>query len=757
MKFKRFILLLTAVIMAISVLPMSVFADDGAKISAKSNLRRPVSPEQPMWIVHIDTWNYADPAKIIDLIPEDILPYVVFNISMSINYDHETHTWGLVNDGYELAKSWLRTCAEKNVWAMVQPASGGQCHFKDYPKGGLEGTLFEEFFRDYPNFLGFNYCEQFWGFESADFPVTPLQRYKHFANLLELTNKYGGYLVVSWCGNEWSQNISPLSMLRRLPQFEEACRKYTENFILCEKHTQTGYVQDTESLCLGAYLSGYSGQYGIRYDSTGWTNERGEEAKDFTLATGLSTHIEKLMQAGLTVIDGPELIWDQDFMEKWGGTRTSDGYTSRQWEMYDQFQNVMIDMFRKVIDGSIRIPSREEVIKNTKVVVIQDYKLSADVSKDTKFCSPESLFEGLYQMPGDGALKNNHNFFKSTGRYPAIPVVCGLADDVAKSFELKVNASDYSKKWRTTKMKTDELNKLFPKEYTGNIYARRNENSWTIYNPFKTDKSATGSIGFKYNTAEKLELSLSRYSAGVINEYPDKVNIYINNYDNRLNEPTVLKKDIFKFYGAAEEPKVSCKDRGVNQTKSNVTKSWKDGVLTISVSHNGPIDITVDISGNAENRLTKYTKSNVSAPARPPLYYGDRQYEAEHFEYKNVSKVVTNGCRTGVDNFTGQGYMIFGKNSNAAVKDTISVLEAGEYILSLRYALKGSAANNLSLYINGESVSSPSLKNTGSTSKWGTYRVKVKLKKGKNTFELKAKSSASYDIYLDNIVISKAK
>lgn len=48
-------------------------------------MRRPCSPDNPMLIVHIDTWNYADPEKIIALIPEDIKPYVVFNISMSIN------------------------------------------------------------------------------------------------------------------------------------------------------------------------------------------------------------------------------------------------------------------------------------------------------------------------------------------------------------------------------------------------------------------------------------------------------------------------------------------------------------------------------------------------------------------------------------------------------------------------------------------------------------------------------------------------
>ena len=36
--------------------------------------RRSISPSQPTWLVHIDTWNYADPQKIIDLIPADIRP-----------------------------------------------------------------------------------------------------------------------------------------------------------------------------------------------------------------------------------------------------------------------------------------------------------------------------------------------------------------------------------------------------------------------------------------------------------------------------------------------------------------------------------------------------------------------------------------------------------------------------------------------------------------------------------------------------------
>lgn len=53
-------------------------------VEAASTRRRPCGPENPMLIVHIDTWNVADPAKIIALIPEDIKPYCVFNISLSL-------------------------------------------------------------------------------------------------------------------------------------------------------------------------------------------------------------------------------------------------------------------------------------------------------------------------------------------------------------------------------------------------------------------------------------------------------------------------------------------------------------------------------------------------------------------------------------------------------------------------------------------------------------------------------------------------
>lgn len=132
-------------------------------------MRRPVSVNNPMFIIHIDTWNWPDPQKIINLVPEDLKPWCVFNISLSVSHNETTGEFNIVPDGLETARSWVRTCAENRVWCMVQPASGAFSHLPDN-----EMEVYEEFYREYPNFIGFNYCEQFWGFRSI-FSTDPLK------------------------------------------------------------------------------------------------------------------------------------------------------------------------------------------------------------------------------------------------------------------------------------------------------------------------------------------------------------------------------------------------------------------------------------------------------------------------------------------------------------------------------------------------------------------------------------------------------
>lgn len=726
------------------LLVLVTFSDANAQV--KSHLRRPISPQQPMWIIHIDTWNYADPQKIIDLIPRDIRPYVVMNISLSISHDATTSQFHVAEYGYEIAKSWIRVCAQNQMWAMVQVASGGM-HQLSFPESDL--TVYEEFFRDYPNFIGFNYAEQFWGFDDPVDPVSAkwTDRIAHFADLLKLSNKYGGYLAVSWCGNQWGPSINPIGMLKRNPAFAETCRQYTENYILCEKYTQTSYISDVESVCLGAYLSGYSGQYGIRYDNTGWTDAAGENT-NFTLATAGAPHLEHIMLTGQTVIDGPEIIWQNCFKEN-NPSSTTDGYTKRNWTTFAHFDNVMVDMFRKILDGTVRIPSREEVINRTKYVIINDVE-SGD--NDAIYSTPNTLFEGLYRMDGDGNLKDNKTLFKKTGRYPTIPTVYNLNDSKANLFQYKINKSTYDSRWPTIASKQTEMNSVFPQEYTGDLYVGRNESAWVTYNPYKTGQTASATIPFKYNSCDHMYLKYSQYTSGVVKEYSDKVTFYLCNFDDEVN--TGLKPDTIKIYGCTSEPTWSYVERG-NHQSSIVNKSWVGGVFTLAIQHNGSVDVAVNCVGTSTDRLTNYTQAVITPPAIPTFYTGPRQYEAECFDRKNVSSVITAGQNGTIRNYTGQGYIRFGTNAVAAIRDTVNVLKNGTYKIQTKYSATSGNVTSVDLFVNGVKVITPTFTQTISERDWAINTQFVSLNAGNNSIEFKANAAGANDIIFDNIVVSQ--
>lgn len=742
---KRLTALLTAAMILVTLAVPIYAAGEVPKnetfiATADKPLRREVSPEKPMWIVHIDTWVNADPERIIELIPEDIRPYVVFNISMSINWDENQKRFMIVEYGYETAKSWLRACAEAGVWAMVQPASGGPCHFPDYDPAetNYDDTLFGEFFRDYPNFIGFNYCEQFWGFEQEDFPVTPVERYIHFAGLLELCNKYGGYLVDSWCGNQWGQALNPLAMIKRVPEFEEAARKYSDNFILLEKYTQVSYLYDMESLVLGTYLSGYCGNFGIRYDDTGWTSDDGIGTGGYTMATGLTVHLERMILNGATVVDGPELVPVDDFFEA-DAIEDKKGYSVRQWGSTTQFKNVITDMFRKVVEGAFRIPSREEVIKRTKFILVNDVETGQD---DNKYCTPPTLYDGLYKMDNDGNLKDNHSFYKSTGRYPTIPTTAGFADPKYEAmFETVLLKTEYNDTWATVEDKVADFDDMFEEQYTGDLYAGRFENTWITYNPYKRNQTASATIPLKYNTAESISLEYPRYSTGIVREYSDRIDIYLSNFDDE--NPLNLKADIIRISGLSSEPTYEYTDRGIDNMAPAVSTVWANGEFTMTVMHNGPIDITINCSGSAAGKLTDYTDANLVEPEAPPVYYGTMQHEAELFDTKGVEQIIKNGARDNARDYYGQGYLILGMSSGACAKDSVDAKAAGTYTMNLRYRAGG---GKVAVYVNGKKTD-VELENTNGG--WATAPLSVKLKKGGNTVEVRLNADLSSKVYID--------
>ncbi len=374
---------------------------------------------------------------------------------------------------------------------------------------------------------------------------------------------------------------------------------------------------------------------------------------------------------------------------------------------------------------------------------------------DAKYCTFPTLFKGLYQQ--DGNLRDNYSFYKSTGRYPTVPVAVGLADELANTFEVVLYQSELNKRWKTVDDKVAEFNTYFPEEYTGDIYAGRYENTWVVYNPHNTpNTTASGTIPFKYNTAESMSYTLTEYTSAHVKEYADSIDIYMGNF----NENFEFKKytDTITITGLTEEPTVELTDRGHMTMKAKMESTYENGTLTVNVIHNGPVDIKItNCKGNGTDRLTEYKTANIVVPDAPGVYYGDKQYEAELFDRKGVERVVTNGCRTGVDNFKGQGYTIFGSEKGAAVRDTVTSLQKGTFELSVRYAVTEADVSGLAVYVNGKKAGDLSLTKTASTSDWADAVVKVSLDEGENTVEIKATKNLAGKVYLDCMILDTVK
>lgn len=723
-------------------------------ISPTGTLRRVIDREHPAWIVHIDAWNYPDPQAIIDLIPQDVRPYVVFNIAFSSATDDNG---GFIRpvDAYGTAKSWLSVCAENNVWAMVQPSSGGVSHWPDYDSyAEMEGSVFEELYQRYPNFLGFNYAEQGWGYGSDE---AYLKRLRHFANLLRLSHDYGGYLTVSFFNPGYGAACNGVAMIKRSTEMADACLRYHENFIPCEKFTQKHSFHEMESTSLGVFLSGFADNYGIRFDGSGWYADRANGVMGwngdttFPPAVGAIPVIEHVLLTGETVIDGPELVRQECFKES-SAVSTGDGYSKRQWTAYPQFENISTDIFRKIIDGTIHIMSRNEVAERTKLVVINDITPTGATKFDAGYSAPATLFKGLYLLDEDGTQDSNHYWFKKTGRYPTIPTVARLNDNMAQAFPYKVNASEFlsNSGWGDVATKQERLNNIFPSEYSGDdIFAGRQGNRWVVYNCYADTKTAV--IPLRYNTCETLELSLGKYFAVVAVEQSDGIDFYITNYT--ADRKTVADK--IKINGCTAKPSYTVNNR-VSGNECDVTEEWNGVRLSLTVKHNGALDLHVSCSGTAKNRTVTNTTANVTQPAQPATYSGTLQYEAENFEYKNIDKIQskaaeTSGCLTG---FVGLGYLEYGQKSNAAVRCHTTVNESGYYTLRIRYCSPTATVSTVDLYVNGSKVIAPKFVQTGCNT-WHTVSATIALNKGRNTIELKANSPAAGALYLDYVALKR--
>lgn len=716
--------------------------------------RRPIDERHPLWLIHVDIWNQADPQKIIDLIPDDIKPYVCLNLSLSCSYDKDKDVYMRPQNGVRTFKSWATVCQANKMWFTCQPASGGHTHIKD---DDLE--TFEYFFKRYPNFLGWNFAEQFWGFDEPGDKSSSSQidRLRLFSKLIPMSHRYGGFLTISFCGNIWSHGLNPVGMMKRNSDLLQACRDYPEAILWLYKYTTSSCFYNNESVTFSPFISGLAKNYGVRYDNCGWNGALdailGENhGRKYPTAAGIGTVMEQTCVNGGAVWDGPELIWTEDFKNL--SNSTVDGYTRRNWGRYPGFDNAWIDMFRKIIDGMMYIPTREEVVGRTKIVVVNDVNSGSD---EDKYASWGSLYDGLYKQDDpfnkdDGQWMNNFWYLKKTGRYGTIPVAIELYDDLAKTIPTVVKKSERTKRWPDESRKVAEYNSMYPEMSTGDLFVSRHKNQLVAYTPYtylNSKTTASAALAMKYNTCDSLQLTFGLLSSGIIREYAGRLDCYLNNYRSDVSTNV---SDILTIKGASARPSYTMKRRASATARG--TEKWDEatGTYTLEVKHNGPVDISIECAGTATGRSTDTLPAEAltaGLPLQPGDYAGELIIEAEDMDYKSVKDCVVLPYynRPDVRGFSGNGFIETGTNRAGSLRHTTDKLKAGTYDVTVRYS-SPSKAGRLKAVMGGKEYTLQCDKTE--TNQWNKVTFTATATAGTNSLTLTNTDGA--DMMIDQIV-----
>ncbi len=699
--------------------------------------RRPVDNQHPLWLVHIDVWNSADPQKIIDLIPADIRPYVCMNLSLSCQYDKDLDMYRMPRCAVRTYKSWASVCQLNNMWFTCQPASGGHTHIQD---DDLE--TFEYFFKAYPNFIGWNYAEQFWGFDEAgdESSSTQASRIELFSKLVPMHHKYGGFLTISFCGNIWSHALNPMGMMKRNTKLLQACKDYPEACLWLYKYTTSSCWYANESVTFGPFVSGLAKNYGVRYDNCGYNGALDAilgdgHGKKYPGAAGIGTVMEQTCVNGGAVWDGPELIWTEDFQNQ--SNSTVDGYTRRNWGTFANFKGVWMDMFRQVIKGHLYIPSREEVVGNIKIAIQNNVSSGND---ENKYAAWGTLYDGLYKQTdpfnrGNGQWMDNFCYFKRTGRYGTIPLVIGFYDDVAKAIPVQLKKSTYQSTSQTKKV--SDFNAQYPEVSKGDLYVNRYRNHLVTYTPFtymNKKKSASAELPLLYNTCDSLKLNYGKLSSGHIREYADRIEVYLNNY---RSDSIAQQTDVITITGVTAEPGyvMTKHATGANGQNASVTPNYdaENHTYTVSVKHMGPVDVTINCSGAATDRLTDVLPSEaLPTPQQPEPFVGPVVIEAENMDYKSVKSVAlthSGWCAPDYSEFAGMGYVEMGTNTAASLRHQLKLKQGGDYDIFIRYC-NTSKAGNVKVTVNGTAVNVACEK--VAKNDWRKLKVPAQLKEGSN-------------------------
>ncbi|CAI6039855.1 glycosyl hydrolase family 98 C-terminal domain-containing protein [Cohnella sp. JJ-181] len=665
-------------------------------------LRRVVNNTHPLNMIG---FYYSDSSNLPQLwnsIPANQKPYstILLIAENSLNNTATVKNW---------ITARLDECQAGQMSCMVQAING-----ETKKSLAIPVSWFESLMQNYTSLIGFNAAElynsiPFYGQTEGDHS-------QYVADLLNMAANYGGLFVWSDT-NIFSANGTLLDWIQNNSNLIAAMRAHKDNFSMIYKQSYTD--NSTEGLSLGLFLSGLAGNWGISSDwwhwqlagygqlFGGWNGANGDWKQIFTY---------------------PEAMYVQDLIRvaSEGGTvfKSEAGWysTSNQGRLTPGYVHAALPFLDKVINGSIHIPTRAEVLAKNKF---------AYVGKPAWSVPYMSNYSGIYMK---------------TGRYGIIPLL-----------PTNANAAELANFENTSTTPKDEayFQSLYPSEtYASNTFASRNGSTWYWMNSSentdvyqssklmpKTNPSTYFYIGANPHTYAVVTESATQFKVHLNNYRVDKsaiyngtswskagVNDYIyNTYSVNPNDDT-LRTSVIKVNGAYDGGSPQLTITGDNGY--SYTQQWDaaNKEFTLTVQHNGPVDIV--IGANQAGAGT----------ANPPV-----AIEGES------GTLAGTACSCSMATASGGKYVgELGNSATSAVTLQAYVDQPGYYRMDVTSIVSGT--RNYMISVNGRVGRQLAVSGSSWTQPAASVPIDIYLDAGRNT--IKFYNNTAWAPSLDKVVLS---
>lgn len=560
-------------------------------------------------------------------LPDDVKPYAAFVL-------HPGHNSFLTS---ATARKWVEdNLAEGRDLGIPELVLWGETPTKDSDSF----TWLEHLYQTYPNFVGTDVSE-----------LTSVT--SSIPALLKLANQYGGYHVQ---GSVEENNV--LGGKLETQSYWDSVKPYAANFVLTPKNIHDSFDAVTGQ-AMGDWLSGVVGNWGPYFDGYAYygcgvygadKNGGGDRcSRSFPEVSWAETMLDQYMQ-GATV-------YQMENQADMPGV--DDLYTPLFWQS-------VLPAFRYITTHPS--PSKAQATAQIKAVFSEKNGSMAALPDNSGGTRPV-FYEGLYEkIPDTNANAGLWFYPRSSGRYYIVPRIPKLAPaSVLAQFPDVITSDTYRSSLMGLTERSAYFDNLYPPVSTGDAFVQKVGGQYLVYNTHYSDNydehASVPIAGSSFTQVDLPDLNPNTY-AMMDTQGSNSLHIQLDNYVTDRTKDLLVPGGArnmafiegYQRYAYVPAPqdhdprttvvRIATSTRPAPTVSGydghyTYTENWDAGahVYTLTVKHNGVVDITLTAGAAAATAATAEATASAAGAAAsvPSQVWMLNDVDLQRFSYGNAS------------------------------------------------------------------------------------------------------------------------